>query len=162
MQLKDKSIGEINNLNYSGLSSDIDVEILKQCIPSTKERKRFMSNYSKVIGWILYDCNVLYELWDFADSHKNIGVTGVFPCESEGSVVVSSASLIINISSYLFEGKNSALSDLYKYFETPNNNHLSSNELANNAFREVARTVRKQLIDIEKSGQYDKKKIEEV
>ena len=60
MQLKDKSIGEINNLNYSGLSSDIDVEILKQCIPSTKERKRFMSNYSKVIGWILYDCNVLF------------------------------------------------------------------------------------------------------
>lgn len=154
--LKDNmSIGEINKLNYSGVGSEMSPNIIAQLIPDANDRKRFMDDYAGALERIFLDCGIDKVFSDVIDAHKDMGITNVITTDLDGLVVMSYASIMVNLMTYICAGKNSDLAtnmgDLYKGQSILGD----ANAFTYDVFRNAMRTVRKQLNDIENSKNYN-------
>ena len=91
---------------------------------------------------------------------NNFSITNIIPTDIDGLVIFSYPSLMTNILAYVCAGKNSRASSMAEEY-TALPAVVDATTFMADKFRDSIRDLRKQLTDIERSGKYDVKQIEE-
>lgn len=146
---------ELNGLNYRGVCHTIDVDILIQCM-SEEDRKRFIEDYANTIKNIFADCagvdKILSELISVSKEHH---FAQIVPDDTSSNGYIAYCDLLLGILTYVCKDKHNQESYNISIMLDGERPEEETNALISEEFKNLIRKIRKELTDIQKSGNCD-------